>query len=110
MKNNHKTGILLSLLGIFSGLLLFYLLASQYNLLISVKTAAGRIDEATSVQITYAVLGWFGLYWIVSSCWLLAWLPSICCGALETAIANPENSSIPITSWALRSCWSPVFC
>lgn len=61
MKNNHKIGMLLSILGIFSGLLLFYLLASQYNLLISVKTAAGRADEATSVRITYAVLGWFGI-------------------------------------------------
>lgn len=60
MKNNHKLGVLFSILGIFSGLLLFYLLASQYNLLIAVKTAAGRADEAASVRITYAVLGWFG--------------------------------------------------
>ncbi|GAB4482841.1 MAG: hypothetical protein Kow0088_25850 [Anaerolineales bacterium] len=60
MKNNHKLGIVLSVVGILCGLLLFYLLASQYNLLIAVKTAAGRTDEATSVRITYAVLGWFG--------------------------------------------------
>ncbi|PWH12750.1 MAG: hypothetical protein DDG59_15380 [Anaerolineae bacterium] len=60
MKNNHKLGIVFSVIGILCGLLLFYLLASQYNLLIAVKTAAGRTDEATSVRITYAVLGWFG--------------------------------------------------
>lgn len=60
MKNNHKVGVLFSILGIFSGVLIFYLLASQYNLLIAVKTAAGRADEAASVRITYAVLGWFG--------------------------------------------------
>lgn len=60
MKNNHKLGAVLSILGVLTGILLFYLLASQYNLLIAVKTAAGRADEATSVRITYAVLGWLG--------------------------------------------------
>ena len=61
MKNNTKLGIALAILGILTGLITFYLLAAQYNLLIDVKTAAGRIDEATSVRITYAVLGWFGI-------------------------------------------------
>lgn len=60
MKDNHKLGILFSILGILSGILIFYLLASQYNLLIAVKTAAGRADEAASVRITYALLGWIG--------------------------------------------------
>ncbi|RCK74679.1 MAG: hypothetical protein ANABAC_1396 [Anaerolineae bacterium] len=60
MKNNHKLGAVLSILGVLTGILLFYLLASQYNLLIAVKTAAGRADEATSVRITHAVLGWLG--------------------------------------------------
>ena len=61
MKNNHKLGLVLSILGIVTGLLTFYLLADQYNLLINSKTVAGRIDEATSVRITYAVLGWIGI-------------------------------------------------
>jgi hypothetical protein len=61
MRNNMKLGIALAVLGILTGLITFYLLAAQYNLLIDVKTAAGRIDEATSVRITYAVLGWFGI-------------------------------------------------
>jgi hypothetical protein len=60
MKNNHKLGLVLSILGILTGLLAFYLIASQYNLLIASKTADGRLDEATSVRITYAVLGWLG--------------------------------------------------
>ncbi len=60
MKNNHKLGAALAVLGIVTGLLAFYLIASQYNLLIASKTADGRLDEATSVRITYAVLGWFG--------------------------------------------------
>ncbi|MCX6053418.1 MAG: hypothetical protein NTZ74_00600, partial [Chloroflexi bacterium] len=33
----------------------------QYNLVIDAKVAAGRTDEATSVTITYAVLGWIGI-------------------------------------------------
>lgn len=60
MKNNFKLGTALALLGILTGLLAFYLIVSQYNMLIDVKTAAGRMDEATSVRITYAVLGWIG--------------------------------------------------
>lgn len=60
MKNNHRLGAILAVLGILTGLLIFYLLASQYNLVIDNKVAAGRTDEATSVRITYAVLGWIG--------------------------------------------------
>ncbi len=61
MKNNHKLGAVLAVLGIVTGLLVFYLLASQYNQVIAVKVATGRNDEATSVRITYAVLGWIGI-------------------------------------------------
>lgn len=60
MKNNHKFGIVFAVIGILAGLLAFYLIASQYNLLIASKAADGRLDEATSVRITYAVLGWLG--------------------------------------------------
>ncbi len=61
MKNNTLWGILLSILGIITSLILFYLMADQYNLTISAKIADGRLDEATSVRITYAVLGWLGI-------------------------------------------------
>lgn len=61
MKGNNKLGAFLAVLGIVTGLLIFYLLANQYNLVISAKTLAGRMDEATSVTITYAVLGWIGI-------------------------------------------------
>jgi uncharacterized membrane protein len=60
MKNNNKLGMALALLGIVAGLLAFYLIASQYNQVIGVKLATDRTDEATSVRITYAVLGWLG--------------------------------------------------
>ncbi len=60
MKNNHKLGLILALLGIVTGLLAFYLIAGQYNQVIGVKLATDRLDEAWSVRITYAVLGWLG--------------------------------------------------
>jgi hypothetical protein len=61
MRNNHKLGIVLAVVGILTGLIIFYLLAAQYNLVIEVKVADGRTDEATAVRITYAVLGWIGI-------------------------------------------------
>ena len=61
MKNNRTLGIALAILGILTSLLIFYLMADQYNLLINAKVADGRADEAASVRITYAVLGWFGI-------------------------------------------------
>lgn len=61
MKNNRKLGMALAVLGCLAGLLTFYLLAWQYNLVIDSKTLAGRSDEAASVTVTYAVLGWLGI-------------------------------------------------
>jgi hypothetical protein len=46
MKNNHKLGAALSVLGILTGLLTLYLLAMQYNLVIEAKTTAGAIWAA----------------------------------------------------------------
>ena len=61
MKNNRKLGAVLAVVGIITGLIIFYLLALQYNLVISAKITLGRTDEAAAVRITYAVLGWFGI-------------------------------------------------
>jgi len=61
MKSNHKLGIALAVIGIVTSLILFYLIAAQYNLVIEAKVVDGRNDEATSVRITYAVLGWIGI-------------------------------------------------
>lgn len=61
MRNNSILGASLAVLGILTGLIIFYLLAAQYNLVMAAKIAAGRMDEATSVRITYAVLGWIGI-------------------------------------------------
>jgi hypothetical protein len=61
MKNNVKLGAALAVLGILTGLITYYLLVAQYNLVIEAKVAAGRTDEAAAVRITYAVLGWIGI-------------------------------------------------
>lgn len=61
MKNNTKLGAVLAVLGILAGLAYFYLIAAQYNPVIDAHVLAGRTDEATSVSITFAVLGWVGI-------------------------------------------------
>jgi hypothetical protein len=61
LKNNTKLGAFLAIVGILTGLLFFYLIAGQYNLVIDVKNASGRLDEAVSVTKTYALLGWIGI-------------------------------------------------
>jgi hypothetical protein len=61
MKDNHKLGIILSALGIAAGLLCFYLLADIYMVNIEGKMADGRPDEALTVQIVFAMLGWLGV-------------------------------------------------
>jgi hypothetical protein len=61
MKGNSKLGMVMAVVGFLTGLLVFYLMADQYNLVIDTKIASGRTDEATSVTITYAVLGWIGI-------------------------------------------------
>lgn len=61
MKGNKKLGIALSILGFFTGLLAFYLLSDTYNPVIAGKLAGGRPDEAITVQIVFALLGWLGV-------------------------------------------------
>ena len=61
MRNNTNLGALLAVIGILIGLWFFYLISDQYNLVITAKETANRFDEATSVRITYAVLGWLGV-------------------------------------------------
>lgn len=61
MKGNHKLGAALAVLGLFTGLLTFYLLASIYMPNIEGKITDGRPDEAVTVQIVFAMLGWLGV-------------------------------------------------
>ena len=61
MKDNRNLGIALAILGILTGLLTFYLMADIYNPTIEGKLADGRPDEAVTVRIVFALLGWLGI-------------------------------------------------
>lgn len=60
MKNNHRLGAVLSVVGILTGLLVLFLMASIYNPNIEGKLAGARPDEALTVQIVFALLSWLG--------------------------------------------------
>ena len=61
MKNNYRLGAWLSVIGFFTGLLLYYYLSDAYMLVVNGKIAGGRPDEALAVKITYSMLGWIGI-------------------------------------------------
>jgi hypothetical protein len=61
MKNNHKLGTALAVVGILTGLLVLFLMASIYQVNIDGKLAGERPDEAITVQIVFALLGWLGV-------------------------------------------------
>ena len=69
LKDNHKLGVILSVVGILTGLLLLFLLASIYQVNIDGKNAGARPDEAITVQIVFAMLSWIGVsagaLWVV---------------------------------------------
>ncbi|MBN1668036.1 MAG: hypothetical protein JW862_13160 [Anaerolineales bacterium] len=61
MKNNFKLGTALAVVGIFTGLLILFLMASIYQVNIDGKLTGARPDEAITVQIVFALLGWLGV-------------------------------------------------
>jgi hypothetical protein len=61
MKNNTTLGIFLAIVGIFNGLLHFFIMSGIYNPTIEGKILGGRPDEAITVQIVFAILGWVGM-------------------------------------------------
>ncbi len=61
LKNNHKLGAVLSVLGILIGLLALYLIAVTYIPTVEGKILDGRPDEAITVRIVHALMGWVGM-------------------------------------------------
>ena len=61
MKGNNKLGAVLATVGILTGLLVLFLMASMYQVNIDGKLAGERPDEAITVQIVFALLGWLGV-------------------------------------------------
>lgn len=69
MKGNYKLGAALAIVGILTTVLLIILLASIYMPTVDGKILEGRPDEAITVRIVFALLGWVGMtagaLWIV---------------------------------------------
>ena len=61
MKGNNKLGVMLAVVGILTGLLVLFLMASIYQVNIDGKLLGERPDEAITVQIVFALLGWLGV-------------------------------------------------
>lgn len=61
MKKINYLGVAISVIGFFTGLLLFYLLAENFMIVVNGKNAGGRPDEALAVIITSSMLGWIGI-------------------------------------------------
>ncbi len=69
LKNNRKLGIALAVVGILVGFLVMYLIAVTYMPVIEGKILDGRPDEAITVRIVHALMGWVGMtggaIWVV---------------------------------------------
>lgn len=60
LKDNNKLGIVLSIVGILTGLLAMLILADIYYPNIVGKLEGARPDEAITVRIVFALLAWLG--------------------------------------------------
>ena len=61
LKNNHKLGAVLAVIGILVGFLAMVLIARIYIPVVEGKILEGRPDEAITVRIVYALMGWVGM-------------------------------------------------
>lgn len=61
LKGNHKLGVALSIVGILVGFLAIVLIAKIYIPVVEGKILQGRPDEAITVRIVYAIMGWLGM-------------------------------------------------
>jgi len=61
LKNNHKLGAALAVIGILIGFLVLYLIAVTYMPVVEGKILDGRPDEAITVRIVHALMGWVGM-------------------------------------------------
>jgi len=60
-KDNQKVGAILSVVGILVGFLAMVLIAKIYMPVVEGKILEGRPDEAITVRIVYALMGWVGM-------------------------------------------------
>jgi hypothetical protein len=61
LKGNTRLGASLAIIGILVGLLAMILIAKIYMPVVEGKILQGRPDEAVTVRIVYALMGWVGM-------------------------------------------------
>jgi hypothetical protein len=61
LKSNHQLGAWAAVLGILVGFLALYLIADTYIPTVEGKILDGRPDEAITVRIVHALMGWVGM-------------------------------------------------
>lgn len=110
LKNNHKLGIALSVIGILVGFLAMTLIACIYMPVVEGKILEGRPDEAITVRIVYALMGWIGMaggaIWGVSLFGFLnkkVWAWSLGVGAATLQILSGFFPMIPAGSIGMFS-------
>ena len=91
-KDNQKLGVALSVTGILVGFLAMILIASIYIPVVEGKLAEGRPDEAITVRIVYALMGWLGMsggaIWTVVLYWFCtgkktAWVWGVAAASMQ---------------------------
>jgi hypothetical protein len=61
LKSNYKVGRALAVVGILVGFLAMFTIAQIYMPVVEGKILEGRPDEAITVRIVYAIMGWIGM-------------------------------------------------
>ena len=105
LKNNHKLGAGLAVIGILAGFLAMIFIAQIYIPVVEGKILEGRPDEAITVRIVYALMGWVGMtggaIWSVSLYGFLNqkdWAWSLGVGAATMQILSGFFPMIPAGS------------
>jgi len=91
-KENQKLGTVLAIIGILVGFLAMILIAKIYIPVVEGKILQGRPDEAITVRIVYALMGWLGMIggaiWAVVLYWFTkgkrtAWVWGVAAATLQ---------------------------
>lgn len=105
IRDNHKLGAVLAVIGILVGFLAMVLIAKIYIPVVEGKILDGRPDEAITVRIVYALMGWIGMtggaFWGVALYGFLKekkWAWSLGVGAATMQILSGFFPMIPAGS------------
>lgn len=124
-KDNHRLGMALAVVGILVGFLAMIFIASIYIPVVEGKLLEGRPDEAITVRIVYALMGWVGMtggaIWAVVLYWFAtgkknAWVWGVVAASMQ--ILSGFFPMIPAgsidmfspTLWVLLAAFALWFC